>query len=196
MCTFTVTNNYKLQAASFELRAQKNNTMKTLLTTIILLFTTVTIYAQENFYVENGDIMWSKVFNKKPNTSQLAAQLSNVVKLDNSINGRLIDLRIDYKAQGYKRMKMPIFVTYPYCADVQIEFKDDRYRVTIRNIKFENYQTAMNALAEKSYDSLGLFLLDQNNNIKTNKTTALGLSVIDVDFTKRFSISNFMPDNW
>lgn len=168
--------------------------MRTFLT---LLFTAIAInaFAQENFLVENGDLVWQKVFEATPSPSQLAAQLSNVSELDNTINGELTDIEANYAAQGYRRMQISIYMTNPYSANVQVELKDDRYRVTVRNIRFVDLESTSYRNATKQYTPVS-FLLVNGNSLKSSKTAQRSYDILNGDFLRRFDIGKKANDNW
>ena len=169
--------------------------MRTFLTLLICI-SSLTLFAQENFHVENGDLIWQKVFDKAPNVAQLAGQLSDISQLENAINGKLIDVNANYEAQGYSRMQVSLYMTQPYKANVQVELKDDRYRVTVRNIQFIDIESTSYRDATKKYNPVSFWLV-KGNSLKSSKNALKNYYILNGDLTRRFTTTpNFLPDEW
>lgn len=65
-----------------------------------------------------------------------SGQFQNILENNNDLTAEIDQLLLDYKGFGVSEMLIPMYVARSYVkAFVQIEFKEDRYRVNIKNIK-------------------------------------------------------------
>ena len=113
--------------------------MKTIL---LLLFTSLTI-AQGDFKIESNKLIWQKVFDLDISKDDFIKNLKLSgnfydIEYDSFISTNIKEVPIDYKASGYKVANTPMYISSSnIIGDVIIEFKEEKYRVTVSNIKLK-----------------------------------------------------------
>lgn len=122
----------------------------------ILLTSFINAAAQKNdsnFTSENDKIIWQKVFDTELDFEQLKEKIieSGILESfdikESSITGQTRLIEPDYRGAGYSTMGTPIYISRSFInAFCVIDFREGRYRVTIRNIM----------LSQKSTDNLSL----------------------------------------
>ena len=105
----------------------------------ILLFT-ISINAQHDFKIESNDLIWQKVYESNLSkedvftTLKTSGKFENVEIMGNSIVADIIKFPIDLG--GKSRMNFYIYITaYNFAGKAILDFKDGRYRATIKNIQ-------------------------------------------------------------
>lgn len=95
---------------------------------------------ESNFKVEDNKVIWQKVYDISVSPSQylsfirLKNCLESIDTVQNTIIGKLKRFKPD--TYGVSRMALPIYITSnTVYADVKIEVKENKYRVTLSNIK-------------------------------------------------------------
>ena len=96
----------------------------------------------ENFQITNGRLIWQKVFNSKMTKEDLISTIkkSGLIEIVEVKNKELIGyfrkVPLDYKGFGSSEMSTPIYINRNQLNTfVLIEFKENRYRVTIKNMQ-------------------------------------------------------------
>jgi hypothetical protein len=94
-----------------------------------------------NFFIENGDLNWQKVYSTNLSLSELSTQLKTSgifekMEVDSLfISGELRQFDVDYKGAGYSMFTVPSYVGNTRVSGFAlIELKDGRYRVTLSKI--------------------------------------------------------------
>ena len=141
---------------------------------IILFFCStflVSFYLSEtdNFLIENGQVIWQKVYETDLTNEELIGQIKtsgpfeNVSENNESLTAEINQLSMDFKGYGVSEMSTPMYVSRSYVKTfVLIEFKEKRYRVTLKNIKFvQKYEDALSKEGETT--DLELFALKKRN---------------------------------
>ena len=114
---------------------------------LLILFSSLTInisFSQsENFELDDGQVIWRKVINSDLTKTQLLTNISqsghfiNVLEVGENVTAQVDQLIIDYEGNGWSYLSTPIEIIQSYIkCFVIIEFKEDRYRVTLKNILF------------------------------------------------------------
>lgn len=173
---------------------------------ILILAFNPNLKAQEtvnNFSSENNKIIWQKVFKTEMDFNQLTAKvkesgiLEKVEIGENKIIGQTNPIDADYKGAGYGEMSTPMYVARSFFDGFcMIEFKDGKYRVTLKNIMLtQKYDDGLSKEGEKStIESFGI--KKGKNEIKAAfmKSPAI---ILDYTFTKAFIFkSSDKSDNW
>lgn len=154
-----------------------------------------------NFLIEDNKLIWQKVFEKQLDFDELQKEIKETGIIENmevsniSIIGDLRQLSIDYKGAGYNGANTPIIITRSnltaYCL---IEFKENKYRVTLRNINLiQKSDDVLFKMGEKT--SLDIMAIKDGNFRKAFiKTSSV---IIDYSFSNAFSLSTDKKnDNW
>ena len=112
---------------------------------ILSLFALLTFNANgQNFNFDNGkNLIWQCIYETEMTSSELhkalhtCANLHNVRQVDSTFYvAELNRCKVEYEELGYKRMKLPLYVVNNDIgsADVIIQYKPGKYRVTFKNI--------------------------------------------------------------
>ena len=122
-------------------------------TSLVLLFISFYSFGQNdfyNFYVNEDDAtaVYRKVFEsnniKKKDFINYLNSLSNITLIEtdgDDLLGEIKGMIINYKKYGGTLFSIPGYLLDELSASIRIQFKDDRYRVTIKNMKFYSSST-------------------------------------------------------
>ncbi|MBQ4913841.1 hypothetical protein J8L85_05290 [Maribacter sp. MMG018] len=176
-------------------------------TIIVLLSSTLlinfTLSETDNFQIENGQVLWQKVFETNMTKEQLieqiksSGQFENISENEKSLTAQINQLSMDFKGYGISEMSTPMYVSRSYVeAFSLIEFKEKRYRVTLKNIKFvQKYEDALSKEGETT-DIEFYALKKRNTEFKSNFLNKPS-KIMDFTFQK---ITNFKDvekeDKW
>lgn len=159
--------------------------------TFILLSLLITCFTagSQNFIVQNGALIWQRIYENPDNhpVKPLTLQLEKVSINGSDYSGQINKTPVNYTAYGMKRMQMPLYMTQPFRADVHIEIKPDKYRVTVSNILFDDLADA-SLLTTESTSPLSDYAVTSSGQIREGQKKAL--AVFDQDLTVRFTIQN------
>lgn len=179
---------------------------RTIILTSIIFVWTITASAQEtvnNFSTDNGKIIWQKILETELNFDQLTDKikesgiLENIEISENKILGQTKSIEADYIGAGYGVMTTPIYVARSFFDGFAlIEFKDGKYRVTLKNIMLtQKYDDGLSKEGEKStIESFGV--KKGKNEIKSAFIKSPTI-ILDYTFTKAFIFKlSDKNDNW
>lgn len=156
-----------------------------------------------NFFIENNKVIWQKIY-ELPNTNAdsiykifqkkvlINLKTQNQQYLDNILNFEIVDDLVNYKKYGGTNMGTAMYAQYFFNYLAVVEFKENKYRVTIKEINIDN----------KSSFSRDKGLLEEyitkrkNSEFVTNSIAVRGLTYIDKHLTEKFSIPADKKDNW
>lgn len=168
---------------------------------ILLFFISTSIYSQKyldnlyNFKIEKNKLVWQKVFNIKTTKKSFVKQTitnlkyENLQELDNTISFSVYNDIIDFKKYGGKAMFTTFHVQEPKEYLVVIDFKEDKYRVTIKQITVDY----VNSLKTKApLDEL----IIKNNKIKNSKRNRKDLMYYQKHFIEKFTITETKKEDW
>ena len=172
---------------------------------IILLFFLISTqgYSQvSNFQVEpDGNITYKKVFEmnefEKTDLVKYLKSLSNIsiINHENEIEGELKDLRINFKKYG--KGGYPGFLRYSLSSDITIQFKDNRYRLILKNIGFLDDVTLYSTTTFKESENftyLTEYYVKNDGTLRGGKMVERTLDVMDKHFSDLFTIKNIDED--
>lgn len=146
---------------------------------ICALLASLMASAQGSFKVEEGAIVWQKVFEGEPTPHMLTDAVVN----DNVITGKLSRHSINFKAQGISAMNAPFIVQDLVNANVIIDKKDGRYRVTLSQLVSLNTNAALGPIDQPvSFERLFL----KKDALTTRGALVKAMDIIDVDFDSLF----------
>lgn len=135
---------------------------------LILLFTflsTVAFGQVDNFDIVNEKIKWEKVYYTKDSFENILnewkerATLENIQNENQTVTLSFKELPIDYKGAGKPYISLTDYLASSwFFGKAKIEFKDNRYRVTITDIAYQykpsglhTYSDRLNELEKKAY---------------------------------------------
>lgn len=179
---------------------------------IILLFVLISGLSfgqMENYVINDGQVQWQKVYETDKTFDEIlkGVRNKNNIKIteqnENTIAGEFKGLIMNYRKAGLTYMGTPIVLneTNKYYGLFKIEFKDGKYRATIRNVASEGMTMTMYGgglgLGSDLDTTLETMALNKKGEVRKGFPKVAG-KIIDVtfidlmDFTKT-EISN---DNW
>jgi hypothetical protein len=106
-----------------------------------------------------------------------------------NIIGEIKDLRINFKKYG-NSSGYPIFLRFSLSSDVLIQFKDNRYRVILKNIGFLDDVSLYSSKTFKESDNftyLSEFYIKNDGTMRTNTMVDKTLDVMNKHFTDLFT---------
>ena len=126
---------------------------------LILLFTFLSIFTfgqVENFDIINDKIKWEKIFYTKDSFENIIQELKeessfeNVQVDENTITLNFKDLLIDYKGAGKPFMSVTEYLESGlFFGKAVIEYKENRYKVTVTDIKYQYKPSGMRVMPIK-----------------------------------------------
>ncbi|OUS12881.1 hypothetical protein A9Q93_09775 [Nonlabens dokdonensis] len=124
--------------------------------TIFLFLFSLLIFTTNNFEINNGEVLWRKVNQQSilietlEETMIKSGRFTNLTITENLITAEIQNLPIDYKGAGESEMSIPMYIARSSInAYIVIEIKENRYRVTVKNIKLvQNYSDALSEQGE------------------------------------------------
>jgi hypothetical protein len=117
---------------------------------IIFLFWTCFVQSQteNNFKIEDNKVIWQKVFDTELNFNEIcqaikeSGNFENIEIGENKTTTQLKIFVIDYEGAGYRTMNTSMYITYfNYTGFAIIEFKDNKYRITLKTIQLKKGAT-------------------------------------------------------
>lgn len=154
---------------------------------IFALLACIMVNAQGNFKVEDGAIIWQKVFDGEPTPHML----TDAVVDGSTITGKLSRHSINFKAQGLSAMNAPFIVQDLVNANVIIDKKDGRYRVTLSQLVSLNTNAAMGPIDQPvSFERLFL----KKGALTTRGALVKSMDIIEADFDNLFKPKKVAED--
>jgi len=146
----------------------------------------------QNFSLDNNFIIWQKVFesNDKDVTGYFRKQLRLTFLNEDSgtsINNNLECKGIAFYASGNFNFKF------------LIEIKENKYRVSVSGINFENqlqYNVGNVSTSNSSINLESVALRDSNNTFRKNSQIKTDLECLNQYFTNLFTIQNKIDKGW
>lgn len=150
--------------------------------------------------LKNNEIIFQKTYSSELLKSELIeklkiylptiknfqlSELSN--QNDDQFSGKLTDYMVNYRKYGGTLMGTMIALNYPLTANVIIQVKDNKYRVTISNFIFKGIQ-----VSSQSYDvALDEALTkSKRTKIQSNKTSINAANYLNKELTDIFDLKN------
>lgn len=174
----------------------------------LFLIVIITLYSlpafcqkDNNFKIENGALIWQKVYESKLSPEGISNQLKSkgVVKhvgLSNNMLTGDINTQANYKGAGFREMNIPMFVPRnDISCSVTINFKEGRYRVTLRNFKLiANTEDPLTEIGETS--TLETYALKKRNTAFKDNFLGAPSQIYNYTFNNIFLIKDTENDNW
>ena len=181
--------------------------MKNYFILVLLTFSTL-IFAQiENFSINQGNVSWQKVYETNvdiPSALKSNYKLKINGETKNELTGTVENLLMDYKGAGYALLSASNYANHKtlYDFDFKIDLKEDRYRVTVFNIKMKgSYVADFLGTASKGgtdESTIEVFTLRNNKTDFLGTFVNKGSKIIDYTFSEFFDVSKYAKkdDNW
>lgn len=153
-----------------------------------------------SFRIENKELIWQKVYETKYENDGLVTAFKtsvisnmkkdNLQEVGNRITFEVNGDQVDFKKYGGKWGNTGIFVQYPINYLVQIDFKENRYRVTIKDIvvDFTAARLGTNELTE-------IVCRKQNTEFAKSKTVINGMVYYDKHLDNYFQFEKIIDEN-
>jgi len=178
---------------------------KIILVSISILFCT-SLFSQtlsNNFeFDENQNIIWRTInnteldFKSLVETIETSGYYDKINVGDDYVNCEFKPYQLDFVKYGHKYMTTPFYISRNLVsANIKFEFKEGRYRVTIRNILFT--QNANDALSQQGEQhSFEWWVLNKKGKIR-NSFFKPGSDILNKDFKIKTSFTTKKVDeNW
>ena len=160
---------------------------------ILFLFTNY-LFSQNNFQVENNNLIWQQVF-EIDSTNQIEPYFKNIAFTasltanNTTISGNSNTYQIKNKTG------LPIYAYSDFKAFVVIEIKESKYRVTVSNIFFKGLEIDFGGVKNNSEEHIEMYVLKKDNTIRPSQTTQNTLKSINDFFIEIFTIKPNIS-NW
>lgn len=187
--------------------------MKTLILSIIAIFLVTSSFSQEpgntkdssNFKIKQNALVWQKIYPTDHDTDALVKQLKtsgklkNIERLDSAtIIAAIENLPVDYTGAGYTRGNTPMYlISDRITANVTINLKPGRIRITIKNILLTNaIDTPVSEIGES--ELLETYALKKKNSEFKDIFLKDAATILTYTFNKIFTLTQPSPedDNW
>ncbi|MCI2228978.1 hypothetical protein MC378_07350 [Polaribacter sp. MSW13] len=178
---------------------------------IVLIFLLNSIFSNSqdskiehaNFKLQDSkELLWQKVFNIEKPKDSIVSILKKTIKSNSFLNNLKYD---KYSFSGISSFVglsdlngVPLAGMTDYNCFIKIEIKENKYRVTITNIKFKPSEVNLyqNVSVNKSYTLEELAVRHNYNQIRKNKNARKMLSTFNSDFHKYLKLFKNNQDNW
>jgi hypothetical protein len=176
---------------------------KYILTLIVFVFALSALFAQDTIrgftYSKDGLIKWQHEFTTTDSIDQLFNNLIENRKvteytiIDKRLSGVLPQLPANYKLAGYRKVNTPNYLmAYDFTANVLVQFKPGKYRVTLRRIRLIN--NGSNYSFTNPYDALEEFAT--NNKWISSSFKKASATILDTTFVNFFTNTPIVSDEW
>lgn len=178
--------------------------MKKGIISLIFLFCACSfVTAQETIqgfiFPEDGSVIWQHEFTTQQSMNELFNSfienriVTDYEIIENRFSGVLPQVAANYALAGFKKSKTPNFIlAYDCTANVLIQYKPGKYRVTLHRIRLINngsdfsFTNPVNLLED--------FVMNKNGVSKTFQKS--GATILNTTFTDYFSNINLFNDEW
>lgn len=157
---------------------------------------------ETNFYLENGKVYWQNIYEVPgKNIDDLIQYFrkevltdikqDNFQIIDNTISFVIDNDKVNFKKYGGTTMGTAIFIQYYYKYLVVIDFKEEKYRVTVKDIFLDN----KNIMVRDSGNFEEYITKKKNTEFTTNSIAIKGLQYFHKDFLNKFNINTESKKN-
>lgn len=165
---------------------------------LFFLFISINTFSQEhNFVLENAEVKWEKIYDvsetKKEDVLDKVKSFclsnisyNNLQLTDDTITFQVNSDVFNLKKYGKKKFNSSMIYFYEYNYLTTIEFKDNKYKVTLRDIKIIDNKTGY-GLNSTFTD---YFTKKKGTQFKDNSEAKDGLSLFNLHFSDKFNIQN------
>lgn len=180
------------------------------LITIIVFLTSVICYAQNlytYFKIDNGQLVYERIYNidsiaaGKIDTllqQQLptAKGITNVQSNNGAITCSIVDLIVNYKKYGGTAMGTAMFLNDPFTANVSIQIKEGKYKITVTNIVFNLVVPTAYGISHVKQAAETTFLKNSSTEFKTRDKLIEAGKYMELQFNDIFTIKIIQKTDW
>jgi hypothetical protein len=170
---------------------------------ILFVFAVSALHAQDTIrgfiYSNDGLIKWQHEFSTTNSIDQLCNyMIENRIITENSfinmrLSGVLNQLPANYKLAGFTKAKTPNYLmAYDFTANVLVQFKPGKYRVTLSRIRLVN--NGSNYSFTNPNDYLEEFATNKKGISPAFKKASA--TILDTTFVNYFTITSIINDEW
>jgi len=170
---------------------------------VFLIFSISVLKAQDTIrgfiYGVDGSVKWQHEFQTTDSINNLYNYMIENRKvtecnlIENRLSGLLPQLPANYKLAGYNKVTAPNYLmAYDFSANVLVQFKPGKYRVTLSSIRLINNGT--NYSFTNPLDALEEFTTNRRGFTSAFKKTSS--EIIDTTFVRYFSIIPVFSNEW
>jgi len=176
---------------------------------LLLFVVSVTCFSQEkhsdtDFYLLDKEVYWMHVYEndslKKDELIKYFQKevLTNIKQdnfqiIDNTISFKINDDKVDFKKYGGTSMGTAFIAQLYLTYLVVIDFKDYRYKVTIKDIFLDNKAIGSGSLTGEFHEFV---LKNKNTEFLKSNTITKGLIYDHKHFLEKFTINKSKDSNW
>ncbi len=154
----------------------------------------------DNFQIEDGNLIWQKVHQTDLSKEEIIIQIKISGEYDNiniigeSLTATISRKELDFKEMGESNSSVPIYiVNSDINAFVHFEFKNNKYRVTVKKIVL--VQKSTNILSEEGeITNIETYALRNQNTELKNSFSKKPASILDYTLTKMTKIDKVVND--
>jgi hypothetical protein len=175
----------------------------------LILFTTSTLISQtelNNFEIESGNnIVYKRVYENKGNSKEDIISFFkslpniNITNISDDVEGNIKDMNINYKKYGGRYMNTLILLNQKMNSKIKIQFKDNNYRVILRDMKFYDDVSLYSTTTLKENDNVTHFsdfmVKKKKGQFRKSKTLRKGLEYMDNHFKDIFTYNKSKSDD-
>ena len=153
-----------------------------------------------NFKIDNGSVIWQKIYKTNYSKEEIinhfkkSGFIKNLELSEDLLTGEIKNIEADYAGAGYRKMSTPmVLLSENISAFVSIQFKETRYRVTVKQIKFATMlETTLSKIGETI--PIERYALRKKNTIFKNDFLGDPCNILDYTFNKIFEIKEKAED--
>ncbi|WP_294304440.1 hypothetical protein [uncultured Chryseobacterium sp.] len=166
---------------------------------LFILFSAVA-FGQQNFNIDNRQIYWQKIYDTANNDSNHLANIfsgSGKITIDEKsptgFSGIVKDFVMDYKGAGSSFMATPGYLNEQnkYSANYTVEIKDNRYRVTVTNIRLKGLDLNYGMIRTDGNENLEEYALTNSRDAFKKRFLGKEAKIVDYSFSQLFDASKF-----
>ena len=157
--------------------------------------------SETDFYLENGKVYWEHIYdapdkgidqlkNYFEKESVQSLNKSNIQFIENSLSFVVNNDVVDYKKYGGTNMGTAIFVNFPMDYVVIIEFKNEKYKVTIKEITITGNTITLGGTNKSTDNITDYFTKKKGTEFRDGSTLKTSMSYYDKYFNDKFILKN------
>jgi len=161
--------------------------MKTIYLLLVLPFC---LAAQHNFEAIDNNVIWEQIFEDTVSTKDLIVQINKNISQKNSA---ILEDKNTYGQSTYMdlikdKKSLSAFFKQQARFGYSVEFKENKYRVTVRNIAFKGIAISLYGVTNDSDTYLDASLIrSRDGQLRKNKMSNKVLNQLNIAFTKIFT---------
>ena len=174
----------------------------------LIILSSVSVYSQSelqtalhNFEIEEGEIVYKRVFEAK---GMMIEDILNFFKtitnveinnVSDELFGEIKEMSINYEKYGGKPLNTLIILNYKMNSTLRVQFRNDRYRIILRDIKF--YPDENTPALSSEIDFADFMIRRNKEEFNTSKTHTRGLEYMNKHFIDIFTFKELdKEEDW